>query len=182
MDDKKLIKKIKERDQDGLLAFVDKYGPSLKGAIYPILRPYPDLLGEVLNESLLAIWDNIDSYDPGRSSLKNWSALVAKYKAIDTLRREIRHQSENLDQIKDQAFEDSYPFEDADEIKNILSYLKTEDQEIFIKLFLQGYSYDDLESLTGLSKDILYNRVSRGKSVLRKNLKGGKSWKIFMTN
>lgn len=182
MDDKKLIKKIKERDQDALPGFIDKYGPSIKGAIYPILKSYPALVGEVLNESLLAIWDNIDSYDPSRSSLKNWSALVSKYKAIDSLRREIRHQSQSLYQIKDQAFEDSYPFEDADEIKNILSYLNSEDQEIFIRLFLQGYSYDDLERLTGLSKDVLYNRVSRGKSILRKNLKGGKSWKIFTTN
>ena len=140
MDDKKLIKKIKERDQDALLGFIDNYGPSIKGPIYPILKSYPALVEEVLNESLLAIWDNIDSYDPARSSLKNWSALVSKYKAIDSLRREIRHQSQSLDQIKDQAFEDSYPFEDADEIKNILSYLNSEDQEIFIRLFLQGYS------------------------------------------
>ena len=174
MDDKKLIKKIKERDQDALPGFIDKYGPSIKGAIYPILKSYPALVGEVLNESLLAIWDNIDSYDPSRSSLKNWSALVSKYKAIDSLRREIRHQSQSLYQIKDQAFEDSYPFEDADEIKNILSYLNSEDQEIFIRLFLQGYSYDDLAKIYDISKAGLYNRVARGKKKIRKEIQDEK--------
>jgi len=32
---------------------------------------------------LLAIWDNIDSFDEDKNSFKNWVAAISKYKSID---------------------------------------------------------------------------------------------------
>lgn len=121
-----------------------------------------------MDDSFIAVWDNIDSFDPSRSSFKNRCAGLAKYKAIDALRKEIRHQAVSTDQIGEISYEDRIDLGEADEI---LKNLKDDDKIIFKKLFLEGYSYDDISKDSGLSKEVLYNRVSRAKKVIRLNLK-----------
>ncbi len=87
MDDKKIISGIKKKDESSLVAFIDKYGAILKASIIKTIGNRDELVIEILNDSLLAIWDNIDSFDENRSSFKNWCAGVAKYKAIDAIRK-----------------------------------------------------------------------------------------------
>lgn len=174
MNERKLIKKIKKKDEKALVIFIDSYGKIIKGAISPILISHRELMDEALNDAVLAIWENIDSYDPKRSSFKNWCAGIGKYKAIDLLRKEIRHQSVSLDKLGDKGKSD---YIDLDEREEILSYLSPEDKILFEKLFIEGYSYDDIAKEEGVSKNALYNRVSRGRKVISLNLREGKNEK-----
>ena len=50
----------------------------------------------------------------------------------------------------------------------MLSCLSEEDQSIFKRLFLEEASLEDVSKETGLKKDTLYNRISRGKRKIRK--------------
>ncbi|MDU5504674.1 MAG: sigma-70 family RNA polymerase sigma factor, partial [Anaerococcus vaginalis] len=127
-----------------------------------------NILDEILNDALLGIWDNINSYDPNRSSFKNWCAGVAKYKAIDAIRKEVKHDCLDLDDVS--AFIDDKNLENFDESEKILEILPKKDREIFKKLFIEGYSYDDLEKITKIPKDRLYNKISRAKKTLRSKL------------
>lgn len=168
MDEKQLIKKIKKKDEKALIIFIDTYGKIIKGAIKPILSYKKELIGEVLDDSFLAIWENIESFDPSRSSFKNWCAGVAKYKAIDALRKEIRHKAISTDAISEIPCEDYINLGQIDEILEILDY---EDQILLKKLFIEGFSYDDISKQTGIKKPILYNKVSRAKKLIRLNKK-----------
>ena len=48
----------------------------------------------------LAVWANIDSFRPERSSFLNWIAGISRYKAIDYKRKYLnREQMENLDDV-----------------------------------------------------------------------------------
>ena len=171
MDDNKIISGIKKKKENYLMEFINKYAPVLKASIIKTIGNRDDLIYEILNDSLLAIWDNIGSFDESRSSFKNWCAGVAKYKAIDAIRKENRHQSINLDEIKENiGVEEHFLVDDS---YQILKLLNNEDRDIFKKLFLEGYSYDDLADTTGMPKDRLYNRVSRSKKKLQLEL-GGK--------
>ena len=58
-----------------------------------------------------------------------------------------------------------------DETDEILKVLDEKDREIFRKLFIEGYSYDDLAKIYNLSKPALYNRVARGKKKIRKEIR-----------
>ena len=172
MDEKKIIKGIKNRDENALKAFIDSYGPVMKASIYKVLTFNESIRMEVLNESVLAVWDNIDSFDPKRSSFKNWCAGVARYKAIDALRKEIRHKSVDFDEVENYIEDETEIY--LDETEEILKVLDEKDREIFRKLFIEGYSYDDLEKIYDISKAGLYNRVSRGKKKIRKEIRDEK--------
>lgn len=170
MDDRKIISGIRNKKESCLVEFIDKYGGILKASIIKTIGNRDDLVIEILNDTLLAIWDNIDYFDENRSSFKNWCAGVAKYKAIDAIRKENRHESINLEDIEEAigTYED-YSFDDSEEI---LGLLNDDDKEIFRKLYIEGYSYDDIAKIKEIPKDRLYNRVSRSKKKLKVELGG----------
>ena len=172
MNEKKIIQGIKSRDEKSLRAFIDSYGPVMKASIYKVLTFNENVRMEVLNDSVLAVWDNIDSFDPARSSFKNWCAGVARYKAIDALRKEIRHKSVDLDEVSPYLSTDDDI--SIDETEEILKVLDEKDREIFRKLFLEGYSYDDLAKVYDISKAGLYNRVARGKKKIKEEIQNEK--------
>lgn len=172
MNEKKIIRGIKNRDQKSLRAFIDSYGPVMKASIYKVLTFSEEIRMEVLNESVLSVWDNIESFDPKRSSFKNWCAGIARYKAIDALRKEIRHKSVDFDEVEDYIEDEAEIY--LDETEEILKILDEKDREIFRKLFIEGYSYDDLSKIYDISKAGLYNRVSRGKKKIRKEIRDEK--------
>lgn len=172
MNEKKIIQGIKNRDEKSLRAFIDSYGPVMKASIYKVLTFNENVRMEVLNDSVLAVWDNIDSFDPSRSSFKNRCAGVARYKAIDALRKEIRHKSVDLDEVSPYLSTDDDI--SIDETEEILKVLDEKDREIFRKLFLEGYSYDDLAKVYDISKAGLYNRVARGKKKIKEEIQNEK--------
>lgn len=163
---------MKKRNEKALTFFIDTYGPVMKASIYKVLTFNENIRMEVLNDSILAVWDNIDSFDPKRSSFKNWCAGVARYKAIDALRKEIRHKSVDFDEVENYLEDESGI--NLDETDEILKILDEKDREIFRKLFIEGYSYDDLAKIYDISKAGLYNRVSRGKKKIRKDIENEK--------
>lgn len=172
MNETKIIKGIKKKDEKALKIFIDTYGPVMKASIYKVLTFSENLRMEVLNDSVLAVRDNIDSFDPARSSFKNWCAGIARYKAIDALRKEVRHKSIDLDEVKGYIANDSEIC--IDQTDEILKVLDEKDQEIFRKLFIEGYSYDDLTKVYDISKAGLYNRVARGKKKIKKEIQNEK--------
>ena len=172
MNEEKIIQGIKNRDEKSLRAFIDSYGPVMKASIYKVLTFNENVRMDVLNDSVLAVWDNIDSFDPSRSSFKNRCAGVARYKAIDALRKEIRHKSVDLDEVSPYLSTDDDI--SIDETEEILKVLDEKDREIFRKLFLEGYSYDDLAKVYDMSKAGLYNRVARGKKKIKEEIQNEK--------
>ena len=57
----------------------------------------------------------------------------------------------------------------------MLKSLSEEDRKIFKKLYFEDKDMDQVSEDTGLSKSVLYNRISRGKKKMRNTIndKGG---------
>ncbi len=170
MKEKELITSLKNKDEKALADLIENYSGILKSVIKRVLQSFPDLWDECLNETLMAVWQNIDSYDCNRSSFKNWCASVARYKAIDTLRREVRHN--NREEIRD---ENSYTGNEFDLVlvKEIFKYLSPEDRKLFEAIFIEGYTYDEMAQKLGVSKDALYSRVKRSRRKIEKEFGEG---------
>ena len=55
---------------------------------------------ECINDVLLAIWNNINSFDEERSTFKNWIMGIARFKSIDYKRKYLKHlEYENIDNV-----------------------------------------------------------------------------------
>ncbi|GAB6085066.1 hypothetical protein JCM11672_03380 [Alkaliphilus crotonatoxidans] len=135
---------------------------------------------ECMNDCILAIWENIHYYDPKKSSFKNWIGGIAKYKSIDYVRKYLKDlDNENIEDLKipveDHSLMEILKEETNRELKKMIQSLSEEDAIIFQKLYFEYSNIEEISEYTGLSKPILYNRLSRAKKKLRKmvNIEGG---------
>lgn len=173
MKEQEIINNIKNKKEKGLIEFINQYGSVINGVIKNTLPNHNYLWDEIMNDTLLDIWRNIDSFDISKSNFKNWCAVISKYNSISALRKELRHYNIPLDEKTGIYNLDEIP--DLNGFKYLLEPLKDEDKLIFIELFFNEKDYDEISKLTNLSKEVIYNRVNRGKKKLKEELEGEKN-------
>ncbi|MBP3361637.1 MAG: sigma-70 family RNA polymerase sigma factor [Clostridia bacterium] len=166
-DDNYITEGIKNGDEKAFGVMVDTYGGLIKAIVYRHLSSFPDSCGECINDVLLCIWRNIESYDPKKNTLKNWIGAVSKYRAIDYKRRLYRELcTEPLDDNIMIASEE-LGAELKEEIESLLSYLSAEDKELFYRHYILGERVQDIADGSGKSRDFFFNRLSRGRKKIR---------------
>ena len=164
---------IRKKNEKGLIYMTDHYGYIIKAVLRKHLFRLSDKEEECMNDVLWAVWQNIESYDPSKSSFSSWLAGVSRYKAIDCKRKYIKQLSESsLDSfpypVEDRKAEnDLLKVELEEEIEEILSSLSLKDREIFRQVFLEEESIQSVAKRTGMKEATVYQRISRGRSKLR---------------
>lgn len=173
INEQNFITQLKSRNEKALEYVIDTYGWVIKSVISRQLYHLQSYQGECMNDVLLAIWENIQSYNPEKSSFQNWIAGIARYKSVDYLRRYLREQ--NLQSweegvVKEAAAEQASMLEQelSEETEAMLNCLKPQDRELFQRLFLEEQDVDTVSREMGMKKEVIYNRVSRGKKKIRK--------------
>lgn len=171
---------MKRGNERALEYVVDHYAWILKTVLMKHLSHLMNFYEECMNDCILAIWENIHYYDPKKSSFKNWIGGIAKYKSIDYVRKYLKDlDNENIEDLKipveDHSLMEILKEETNRELKKMIQSLSEEDAIIFQKLYFEYSNIEEISEYTGLSKPILYNRLSRAKKKLRKmvNIEGG---------
>lgn len=156
-----------------------EYGSLLKGVLIRNLYDKADRWEECFNDVLLAVWHNWSRFAAIKEdSRAGWLCAIAKYKAIDLLRRESRC-NERVVSIYDAwvvgEVERQYcqqqgfaPADDsAEELDKLLACLKPEDRDLFYRRYVKDESIEEISMETGFSRDKVYQRLSRGKRKLK---------------
>lgn len=174
------IKQLKNKNEKALEYVIDNYAWILKTVIKKHLFKLPNYYEECMNDCLLGIWENINYYDPEKSSFKNWVGGIAKYKSLNYVRKYLRDlENQNMENViistEDNALKEILSKEISRETEKMLGSLSEEDREIFKKLYFEDKSMDEISDDTGLSKSVIYNRLSRGKKKMRKVIGGLKN-------
>ena len=136
----------------------------------------PEQQGECFDDVLLKIWEHISDFDESRNSFKNWAAAIAKYRAIDYL-RQYRKEPVTVDiedtviAREDRMLAGVIEKEISKETEQMLSCLKPADRELFWRLYVEEQEMEQVTRETGLKKEVIYNRLSRGRQKIRKEYK-----------
>lgn len=170
--DETIVKLIKNRDEKGIELLINEYAPLIKAIVKKHLYNLSQYHEECINDVYLGVWNNIDGFDKDKNILKNWVAAITKYKAIDYKRRYLKDLSQ-LD-ISEIAIEGNSKLEESilkkeldEEIEELLSALSPMDRDMFIRLFVEEYSPQEVSEEFNIKPSVLYNRISRGKSKIR---------------
>lgn len=168
-----IVYQLKYKNEKALELVISKYGWIIKTVIKKQLYQLPNFQEECMNDVLLAVWEHIDSYDSERSTLENWIAGIARYKAIDCKRKFLRYLKEEPLEFAEEVAEsisctDIMEQEISEEVEEILSYLCESDQALFKRLFVNEESVEFIAADMGVKKSMLYNRISRGKKKIQK--------------
>lgn len=169
------VLQLKNRNEKALEYVLDNYGWVIKSVVKKHLYNLKSYHEECINDILLGVWNNIYSFDESKNTFKNWIAGISKYKSIDYKRKylkELEHQSlSNFElKIQDNSLSELTKKELNEDFDKLLNCLKSEDKELFLKLYVEEKEIDRVSKETGLKRDIIYNRISRGKRKLKKNI------------
>lgn len=171
--ERNFVEQINQKNENALEYVIDEYGWLIKSITRKHLYCLKGYQEDCINEILLAIWDNISSFDEKRNTFQNWIAAISRYKAIDFKRKYLKDlKNENIDtvEIENDFIIDSKILkqEISEEWESFLNCLKDKDKDIFMKLYVQEMNMQEISEQTGLKKENIYNRISRGKTKLRK--------------
>lgn len=165
------IQLLKQRNEKALEYVVDEYSGLLKSVIAKNLRYMQGYQEECLDDVLMAIWNNIDSFQPEKNGFKNWIVAIAKYKSINYFKKYSRQLSElSLDDVEYEhvASQEYYENDISEKMEELLSGLSPKDRELFHRLYVNQEPMDSVSKAMDLSKPVIYNRLSRAKKKLRK--------------
>lgn len=174
------VKEIKNKNEDALEYVMDEYGGLLKSIIKRMLCHLPQLQEECLSDTFLRIWIHIEQFDPKRSSFKNWAAGIARYRAIDYIRKYVVRTKElNWDQItvptEDARLRQVLESEAQEALEELLKPLNKKDRELFMMIYGQRLSAQDAAKKMNMKTSAVYNHLTRGRCKLRKTIESAKA-------
>jgi len=180
INEQNFIQQLRLHNQKALLYVIDQYGGLIMSVIRKHLYVMPAQQDECFDDVLLKIWSNISAFDETKSSFKNWAAAIARYNCIDYLRQYQRElETINIDNTviagEDRTLTQMIDNEISEEVENMLNILNPSDRELFIKIYVDETSINEVSEQTGMKKEVIYNRLSRGRNKIRKifQIKGG---------
>ena len=167
MNEQKLVEGIARRSEAAAEALVEQYGGLLRSVIR---RHAPGLDEEdVLADALLAVWQNIDRFDR-KGSFKNWAAAVARYRAIDAVRRAVRSRpagdAAQLEALGGGTLDEYL----ALELEDLFRGLSTADRDLRLARYYYGETADGLAARHSITVGALNTRLSRARQRLARQL------------
>ncbi|WP_039658525.1 sigma-70 family RNA polymerase sigma factor [Clostridium tyrobutyricum] len=169
-----VISQLKKKNPRALDFIVDTYGGLIHSIVKKTLFNFENngSVEECVNDVLLAIWKNIEKFHQN-NNFKSWIAAISKYKAIDYQRKLIKVlNNQDIDGMeiksRDTVDKELLQKENYNEMMKLLSNLKQQDREIFIRKYFNDEPSGDIAEKLNVNKEVVNNRLSRGRKKLRK--------------
>ena len=174
IDDTNFIQQLVAKNEDALEYVIKKYKKIVSSVIDKYLNLIPSYKEDCINDVFFAVWENADTYDSSKNTFANWICGVARIKSLDYQRKFTKLLSKssiyeenifNNLKVNDiyEVFEKTF----SKETEQMLSCLSPKDRELFIKLYVNGETFEEISCNMGVSKSVLYNRLSRAKKAIR---------------
>jgi len=175
-NDSNFIQRLKRQKEDALEFIVDTYLPLIKGVAHKVLAPLNNIgvIDECINDVFLSVWNNAEKFNGDSNDFKKWICAIAKFKAIDYLRKaskEMEFASEHMELNAEKSAEDELiMLENRAELIEMINGLEPVERDIFIMKFFLGFKTEDISAKLGLTRASIENRIYRGKKKLSKSL------------
>ena len=136
-----------------------------RNMIYKVCYMYAPqgMVEDYYQEVLCNLWQNFDQFD-GRSKRSTWIYRVALYTCISFIRR--KDPASISLSIDISADEDPALREQLEELHSIISRLGHIDRALIV-LWLEGYAYEEIAEITGLSKTNVSVKLMRAKNKIK---------------
>jgi RNA polymerase sigma factor (sigma-70 family) len=134
--------------------------------------PTADERKDLFQEIILQLWKAFPSFR-GESKASTWLHRIALNTAITYRRREKRHASVDIE-LPEQPIENSHENPQAEMLYEAISRLGQMDKALII-LHLEGYSYEEISSMSGITVTNVATKLSRIKKKIAAEIKTDKT-------
>lgn len=177
ISDRQLALLLANDPQKGLAAAIHRYGGAVRTICASILGGQPEEVEEAVSDSFLALWRELERYDPGRP-LASWLYGIARRTALSRRRALGRRPfpeelPEELPEEGPDLTELAAAKENARLLRQAVDRLPQPDREIFIRRYYLYEQVKEIAARLGLPEKAVENRLFRGRRRLRRELMGG---------
>lgn len=169
-----LLDACKRGDEDAFAELYALTSPKLYALVLRILGTR-SLAEDALQECYVRIWQNADQYTPERGSPMAWLATIARYRALDLLRRR-RHDGTAYDdadgesEVEDASLgpeDEALQSEGLENLDECMQLLAGEQRDIVLMAYYHGYTHSEISARTGNAIGTVKTWLHRGLIKLR---------------
>jgi RNA polymerase sigma-70 factor, ECF subfamily len=163
IDEENLVMLLQSKNQRGFSILYDNYSSALYGVILKIVRT-EEIAADVLQDSFVKIWKNIEGYNRTKGTLFTWMLNVARNTAIDKIRsQDFQNSQRNQDldstvEIIDNQANSQFDV-DAIGLKKVVENLRPEHRQMIDLLYFQGYTQAEVADEFGIPLGTVKTRV-----------------------
>ncbi len=174
LDDVELMLRVQADDADAFEALFDRFGTRAYSVAYAIARERTRA-EDIVQESFLAIWRSRERYEPQEGALGAWVIGIVRHRAIDSVRRNVRHDKrrageEQIDgQLQDgpSIEQTTVEVDEAARLRAALAKLPDAQREVIVLAYFGELATTEIASELSLPLGTIKGRMRLGLHKLR---------------
>jgi len=175
---KEIVNLLQRKEQRGLQLLMDNYSGALNGVIVRIVGSQL-VAEEILQNTFLKVWNNVDSYDNSKGTFYTWIHRIARNSALDKARTKGFNLHEKSNEIDDTVYKEGGHTDLAGiDVKKLLNNIDVKYKEVLDHIYLQGYSQSEAAEKLNIPLGTVKTRIRYAVNELRGQLKNEK--KLFL--
>lgn len=181
-NDEQVIQKILAGEKELFSHLLLKFQKGLFNFILRMVGQY-ELATDLTQEAFMKAYLSLDQFD-NRYKFSTWLFTIASNLTIDHLRKkritmyslEKKHEGIQKGMIERLKSQGGTPIEELEhnelkkKVQESIEKLSPEYREIIILRHMNGFSYEDIASITGLPLGTVKNRIFRARQILKEHL------------
>lgn len=168
-----VVQQIKYKNEDSISYVLQSYGGLLHTIIRKYLQGNQQDIEECLADVLVSIWFHINSFDSTKNEFKQWIAAIAKYRAIDYVRKSEKSKQYISKFELEEASSQSISKQSEFDITYLFNKLNSTERSIFEKYYVEGVSSKEIANEFQAKESWVHNKLSRGRKKLKTILQKG---------
>jgi RNA polymerase sigma-70 factor (ECF subfamily) len=164
-----LLTRAKGGDQQAMTELFDQYSGMVYSVALRVLKD-PGQAEDIMQEIFFQVWRNPDAFVSGRGSLGAWLAVMARNRAIDSLRK--RRPTDSVDDVVLASNSDLGSEVERnrmmEKVRGVLKDLPVEQQTSVEMAFFEGLTHSEIAAKTGDPLGTVKTRIRSALITLRK--------------
>jgi RNA polymerase sigma factor (sigma-70 family) len=177
--DEQLLRATGDGDAEAFAVFYRRHVEALLA--YLLRRTNrPEIAADVCAETFARVLERVDRFDPSRGAARGWLFTIAHHELVDAIRRgRVEDQARRRLGIQTRTLTDDDVasiaglLDDHRDVAPLLDGLPPAQREALHARVVQERDYTEIAASLAVSEAVVRQRVSRGLSTLRAQLKGG---------
>jgi RNA polymerase sigma factor (sigma-70 family) len=166
------VARLQNRDQVAFTQLYYNYSNTFLGIISRIVKDDQELAKDVLQEAMVKIWNNIESYDPSRGTLFTWMLNICRNMAIDKTRSKLYrnqrlNQSLEINPVLENRLQD-LPRTETIGVRKMIETLDPTLREVVDAVYIMGYTHAEASEKLHIPLGTVKTRLRNAIVELRK--------------
>ena len=173
LNDKKIISAIINRDEQMLAFVVQKYSKLLWKIAASILINAASIqdVEECIADVFIYLWQYPEKYDPDKAKLSSWLSVIARTKAIDRYRQNIRKRELRMEEIAAEGLthaEMTVIDAEKEKLLSCVGELDEKEKELIIRRYYYEQKPAEIAVVLEIPKKQVENKLYYAKQKLKK--------------